>query len=363
MVKFACCKSLNRKVTLTDMNIVVLAGGTSTERLISIISGTGVCRALRAKGHKAVLLDIFAGNGEANSEDFFPAEYDVEQASAYISSFNDKIEEMEKGRKSFFGPNVLEMCSAADIVFMALHGANGEDGRVQAAFDLMGIKYTGAGYLSSAMAMDKAITKNMFITGGVPTAKAYFVERGTEVKTPAQQCLKYPVVIKPACGGSSVGITIAKDDEQFMQSVKIAFDLEPKAVVEEFLKGREFSVGVIDGKALPVIEIAPKEGWYDYENKYKPGATIETCPAEITEEQTLRMQRHAEQAFAALGIEAYGRIDFIMDADGDMIALEANTLPGMTAMSLLPQEAAQVGYSYEELCEYLINVSLKKYNA
>ncbi len=344
------------------MNIVVLAGGTSTERLISIVSGTGVCRALRAKGHKAVLVDIFAGVAEATRDEFFPAEYDVDQASAYMSSFNDKIEQMQQERSAFFGPNVLEMCQAADFVFMALHGANGEDGRVQAALDLMGVQYTGAGYLSSAMAMDKAITKNMFIAGGVPTAKAYFVERGTEVKTPAEQGLKYPVVIKPACGGSSVGITIAKDDAEFKQSVKIAFDLEPKAVVEEFLKGREFSVGVIDGKALPVIEIAPKEGWYDYENKYKPGATIETCPAEITEEQTARMQRHAEQAMEALGIEAYGRIDFIMDPDGYMIALEANTLPGMTAMSLLPQEAAQVGYSYEDLCEHLIYVSKKKYN-
>lgn len=344
------------------MNIVVLAGGTSTERLISIISGTGVCRALRAKGHNAVLLDIFAGNSEANPDDFFPAHYDVDAASAYMSGFNDKIEEMKQQRKAFFGPNVLEMCSAADFVFMALHGANGEDGRVQAAFDLMGIRYTGAGYLSSAMAMDKAITKNMFLAAGVPTAKAYFAERGANLSMPADQGLKYPVVIKPACGGSSVGITIANDDEEFLASIKIAHDLEPKAVVEEFLKGREFSVGVVDGKALPVIEIAPKEGWYDYENKYKPGATVETCPAEITDEQTARMQRHAEKAMESLGIEAYGRIDFIMDEDGYMIALEANTLPGMTAMSLLPQEAAQVGYSYEDLCEHLINVSQKKYN-
>lgn len=344
------------------MNIVVLAGGTSTERLISIISGTGVCRALRAKGHRAVLLDIFCGDENANSDNFFPEEYDVDGANAYMSSFNDKIETMVNERKGFFGPNVLEMCGKADVVFMALHGANGEDGRVQAALDLMGVKYTGAGYLSSAMAMDKTITKNMFIAGGVPTPKAYFIERGTVVESPAQQGLSYPVVVKPACGGSSVGITIANDEQEFIQSVAIAFDLEPKAIVEEFIKGREFSVGVIEGKALPVIEIAPKEGWYDYENKYKPGATIETCPAEITDEQTARMQRHAEQAMEAVGIEAYGRIDFIMTEDGRMYALEANTLPGMTAMSLLPQEAAQIGINYEDLCEQLINVSLKKYS-
>lgn len=344
------------------MNIVVLAGGTSTERLVSIISGTGVCRALRAKGHNAVLLDVFAGDEGANKDDFFPAQYDVDKASEYISGFNDSIPAMVKQRRSFFGPNVIEMCAAAHIVFLALHGANGEDGRVQAAFDLMGIRYTGAGYLSSAMAMDKAITKNLFITGGVPTARAFFIERGEMVITPSQAGLNYPVVVKPACGGSSVGITIAKNEDEYHASVKIAFDLEPKVVVEEFLQGREFSVGVVDGKALPVIEIAPKEGFYDYENKYKPGATIETCPAHITPEQTSTMQHHAVKAMEALGIEAYGRIDFIMAPNGYMIALEANTLPGMTATSLLPQEAAQVGYSYEELCEYLINVSMKKYN-
>lgn len=344
------------------MNIVVLAGGTSTERLISIVSGTGVCRALRAKGHRAVLLDIFCGDENVDSNDLFPAQYDVDKASAYMSSFNDKIETMASERKAFFGPNVMEMCSKADVVFLALHGANGEDGRVQAAFDLMGVKYTGAGYLSSAMAMDKTITKNMFIAGDVPTARAYFIERGTTVETPAQQGLNYPVVVKPACGGSSVGITIAHDEQEFNQSVAIAFELEPKAIVEEFIKGREFSVGVIDGKALPVIEIAPKDGWYDYKNKYEPGATIETCPALITDEQTSRMQRHAVQAMLAVGIEAYGRIDFIMTEDGRMYALEANTLPGMTSMSLLPQEAAQIGINYEDLCEHLINVSLKKYS-
>ncbi|MBQ0115105.1 MAG: D-alanine--D-alanine ligase [Bacteroidales bacterium] len=345
------------------MNIVVLAGGTSTERLISIISGTGVCRALRAKGHRAVLIDIFAGDENADKDNFFPADYDVDKANAYISSFNDRIGQMVKERRSFFGPNVLEICQAADIAFMALHGANGEDGRVQATFDLMGIKYTGAGCLSSAMAMDKTITKNMFIAGGVPTAKAYFLQRGEAVPTPADKGIDYPVIVKPACGGSSVGITIANNDEEYNKSVKTSFDLEPKAVVEEFVKGREFSVAVVDGKALPVIEIAPKVGFYDYKNKYEPGATIETCPADITEEQTTRMQHHAEQAMAALGIEAYGRIDFIMTPEGKMIALEANTLPGMTATSLLPQEAAQVGYSYEDLCEYIIKISLNKYKA
>ncbi|MDO4971241.1 MAG: D-alanine--D-alanine ligase [Bacteroidales bacterium] len=345
------------------MNIVVLAGGTSTERSISIVSGTNVCKALREKGHHAVLVDVFCGLENADAANFFPAEYDVEQASAYMSSFNEKIEEMEASRRAFFGPNVIEICQQADVAFLALHGANGEDGRIQAAFDLMGIRYTGTGYQSSALAMDKNITKYIFQAKGVPTAKGYEISRNAALVTPADKGLSYPVIVKPACGGSSVGCTIANNEEEFKTSVDTAFNLEAKAVVEEFFKGREFSVGVIEGKALPVIEIAPKEGWYDYKNKYVPGATIETCPAQITEEQTTRMQHHAEEAMAALGITGYGRIDFLMNEQGQMIVLEANTLPGMTALSLLPQEAAEVGIPYGDLCEKLISVSLKNFKA
>ena len=338
------------------MKIVVLAGGTSTERLVSIVSGTNVCKALREKGHLAVLVDVFCGTDDAT----FPAEYDVEQASAYMSSFNDKIEEMKASRKEFFGPNVLNMCQEADVAFLALHGANGEDGRIQAAFDLLGIKYTGTGYASSSIAMDKTVTKYIFQALGVPTAKGYQIDRNKPLVMPEDKDAKYPVIVKPACGGSSVGCTIANNEDEYKKAVDIAYALEDKAIVEEFFKGREFSCGVIEGKALPVIEIAPKEGWYDYNNKYVPGATIETCPAQITEEQTTRMQRHAEAAMKALGITGYGRIDFLMNEAGEMIVLEANTLPGMTAMSLLPQEAAAVDIPYGDLCEKLIEISLKQ---
>ena len=175
------------------MKIVVLAGGTSTERTVSITSGTGICTALRQKGHQAILVDIFCGVENVDWENPFPAEYDVEAASAYMSSFNDKIEEMKKERRNFFGPNVLKLCEAADIVFLGLHGANGEDGKVQATFDLMGIKYTGTGYLSSAMAMDKGITKQMFLMNNVPTPRGISMTKD-EMTTPAafpQQPYKY----------------------------------------------------------------------------------------------------------------------------------------------------------------------------
>ena len=317
---------------------------------------------MRARGHRAVLLDVFAGDADADSRNYFPEEYDVDKASSYISSFNDKIKEMEAQRREFFGPNVIDMCSKADFVFLALHGANGEDGRVQATFDLLGIKYSGTDYLSSALAMDKTLTKHIFQACGVPTAKAFAITRTSADVDPEGKGLVYPVVVKPACGGSSVGITIAKNAEEYAESLKEAFSYDHNVLVEQYVKGREFSVAVVDGKAYPVIEIAPKQGFYDYKNKYSAGSTVETCPAQITEEQTARMQRDAEMAAKALGITGYGRIDFIMDGNGEMFALEANTLPGMTAMSLVPQEAAVLGMTYEDLCEKLIEVSLKKYD-
>lgn len=317
---------------------------------------------MRARGHRAVLLDVFAGDAEADSRNYFPEEYDVDKASSYISSFNGKIKEMEAQRREFFGPNVIDMCSKADFVFLAMHGANGEDGRVQATFDLLGIKYSGTDYLSSALAMDKTLTKHIFQACGVPTAKAFAITRTSADVNPESKGFVYPVVVKPACGGSSVGITIAKNAEEYAESLKEAFSYDHNVLVEQYVKGREFSVAVVDGKAYPVIEIAPKQGFYDYKNKYSAGSTVETCPAQITEEQTTRMQRDAEMAAKALGITGYGRIDFIMDGNGEMFALEANTLPGMTAMSLVPQEAAVLGMTYEDLCEKLIEVSLKKYD-
>lgn len=193
------------------MKIVVLAGGTSTERTVSITSGTGICKALRQKGHQAVLADIFCGVENVDWENPFPQEYDVDAASAYMSGFNDRIESMKAERRSFFGPNILKLCELADIVFLGLHGANGEDGKVQAAFDLMGIKYTGTGYLSSAMAMDKGITKQMFLMNHVPTPHGTSMtkaEMTTDVKALG---MDFPVVVKTCCGGSSVGVYIVHD--------------------------------------------------------------------------------------------------------------------------------------------------------
>ena len=342
------------------MNFVVLAGGTSTERDVSIVSGTMVCKALREKGHQAILMDVFFGLKQI-PESLFPEEYDVEGAAEEIRSHNDSLAEAVKARREFFGPHVIEICQKADVVFMALHGANGEDGKVQAAFDLFGIPYTGTGYLSSAVAMDKGLTKQFFETHGVPVPKGISLMKNQAFVSLEKSGLEFPVVVKPCCGGSSVGVFIAGNQEEYEAALQAAFAYEDELIVEEYVKGREFSVGVVDGKAYPIIEIAPIEGFYDYTNKYKAGSTIETCPAELTEEQTRQMQEYAVLGAESLGIEGYCRLDFMMRGDGRMYCLEANTLPGMTPTSLLPQEAQAIGIDYPSLCEELIRLSLKKY--
>ena len=199
------------------MKIVVLAGGTSTERSVSITSGTMVCKALREKNHQAVLVDVFCGiDVKGNLEDVFAEEaYDIDKAAEYMHSFDAGLNEMIESRRRFFGPNVLELCEAADVVFLALHGANGEDGKVQATFDLLCIPYTGTGYLSSALAMDKSITKQFFRAHHVPTPNGVTLKKGQESEPLSGFGLELPVVVKPCCGGSSVGVSVANDAAEY----------------------------------------------------------------------------------------------------------------------------------------------------
>ncbi len=339
------------------MKIVVLAGGTSTERDVSIVSGTKVCEALREKGHQAILVDVFCGKESLCAEQAFEGAYDLSGDVEYIKGFNGQIEKMKAERKEFFGPKVLEVCQKADMVFLALHGMCGEDGRIQAAFDLLGIPYTGSGYLGSALAMDKGITKQLFRENGVPTPEGVVLKKAEPRKTAEEYGVGLPCVVKTSCGGSSVGVYIVETEEAFAKALENGFAYEEKLVVEKYVKGREFSVGVVDGTAYPVIEIAPLVGFYDYKNKYEPGSTIETCPADLDEELTKKMQGYAEEAYRVLRLESYARMDFMMDEEGNMYCLEANTLPGMTPTSLLPQEAAALGMSFSDLCNKLVEVS------
>ena len=343
------------------MNIVVLCGGNSTERDVSINSGYNVCEALRSKGHNAILLDAFFGTKNTNILNDAKNDYDIVEARDSIREMSAKVKEEEAVRKCFFGENVIEICSKADVVFMALHGKNGEDGKCQAAFDLFGIPYTGSGSLASAMGMDKAVTKQIFMSKQVPTAKSVWMKKGEETALEHYH-MNVPVVVKACNGGSSVGVVLVKDISAYEAALEECFALDNQVLVEDYIDGREFSVGVIGGKALPIVEIIPNEGWYDYENKYKDGATTHVCPAELNDELTKKMQKTAEEAYEAIGCEPYARVDIMMDQDENMYCLEVNTLPGMTSTSLIPDEARAVGIDYPTLCEKIVMLSLEKNN-
>lgn len=341
------------------MKVIVLAGGISTERDVSLSSGAMIYKALKAKGHQAVLLDVYLGYTGDDVDVIFDKEEDWAGELGTINEQNPDIEQVKAmrsdGDKNFFGPNVIRLCQASDIVFMALHGENGENGKIQACFDLMGITYTGTDYVSSALCMDKGLSKEIFAYYGIPAPEGIRLKKGEK----QSRQIPFPCIVKACCGGSSVGVSIAWKPEEYEGALKEAFRYDKEVIVEQYIAGREFSVGVMDGKALPVIEIAPLQGFYDYKNKYQAGAAIETCPAEIPGEKAKEMQQYAEKAFEALRLKNYARMDFMMGEKGDIYCLEANTLPGMTPVSLLPQEAAAVGIGYGELCEKIMEAALR----
>ncbi len=349
------------------MDITVLAGGLSAERDVSFQTGDMVAKALRQNGHRVILLDVFMGYKEAETDvsDLFSHS---EEASITVDGIAEeapdiaRIKSLRKDQSDcFFGPNVISICRQSDLVFLALHGEDGENGKIQAAFDLFGIRYTGSGYFSSALAMDKGMSKMLFEKAGVPTPKGIRMNKKESNRDLKQRGVSLPCVVKPCCGGSSVGVSIVQTEADFGEALDEAFFWEDEVIVEDYIAGREFSVGVLEGKALPVIEMAPKEGFYDYKNKYKAGSTVETCPAEIPEDTARQMQKFAVSAANVLGLSTYSRMDFLLKESGELFCLEANTLPGMTQTSLLPQEAQAAGIDFPALCEKLIEISQKKY--
>lgn len=342
------------------MKIVVLCGGLSNERDVSITSGSCVARSLRERGHSVVLLDMFSGYGGDCSD---PTKLFDEQQQDLRYSVGEETPDIASliasGDGSRLGKNVISICRAADIVFLALHGEDGEDGKIQATLDMYGVKYTGSGYLGSALAMNKELSKTLFNAAGIPTAPAITLRKGEGI----QASPWIPCVVKPCSGGSSVGTSIVRTQEEFSAALEFAFKYEDDVLVEKYIKGRELTVGVMDGKAMPSIEIVLKNGWYDYKNKYQAGFAEEICPAPISAEDEERLGRLAERVSKALMVDVYCRADFIMDDDdGEIYCLEANTLPGMTPTSLVPQMAAEQGMSYGELCEKIITLSMRKYD-
>ena len=347
------------------MKIVVLAGGLSTERAVSLVTGTSVCRALRRNGHKAILVDVFLGLEEVPAD--LGALFDAPDGlcpETKIEVTAPDVKAVRVSRKDqsdrLFGPNVLDICELADIVFLGLHGQDGEDGRVQAAFDLLGIKYTGSGYLASGLAMDKSMTKRMMDSAGIPTAPWRDIPVYTEADIPALvEELEVPCAVKVVNGGSSIGVALPDTKEELEQALHEMLHYGSHIIVEKKIGGRELTIAVLGDRALPAVEIIPAEKEFDYAAKYQTGGANEICPAPITPEQQETMGALALKLHHTLGLEVYSRTDFLLDEEGNLWCLEVNSLPGMTSASLVPKEAAAAGMTYNELCEEIVQLSYR----
>ena len=348
------------------MKIVVLCGGLSMERNVSITSGTLVCKALREMGHRAVMVDMFYGLEDVDA----PLESLFENlpplAEARVGEEAPDLDAVRASRKwkspSKVGKGVFELCALADVVFLGLHGACGEDGRIQAALDLMGIPYTGSGCLGSAIAMDKDLTKQLVRSAGVRTPEwrlLYYKESQIDALC-GETAL--PCVVKPVDSGSSIGVAIAHTREELAIALRQNLSLG-RVILEQYIKGREIQAAVLKDRALPSIEIIPKEGFYDYKNKYQAGVATEICPAPIDPETERLVGATALKVHKLLGLRTYSRTDFILTEAGEIYFLEINTLPGMTPTSLVPQEAAAVGISYNALCQTIVEDAIGGANA
>lgn len=340
------------------MNIVVLSGGLSDERDVSLSSGSQIANALIKNGHRVLVLDLYLGLKEVNT---FEEAYKVYGETVYdykvpkIAPNIEKLIEKNNGRRKEIGENVIGICQSADIVFLGLHGGIGENGKLQAIFDLHNIKYTGSGFKGSLLAMDKIVSKEIMTVNNILTPEWSIIDSKNN------NTIMAPAVVKPNENGSSIGVKVAENQDELKDAIEVAKQYSNTVLVEQKIEGREFSVGILGEKVLPIIELIPKEGFYDYSNKYQPCATEEITPAKLSRENTKRMQDIASNIFKKLGLEVYGRVDFIMDSNENIYCIEANSLPGMTPTSLLPQEAEANGISYKQLCEKIVGYSLSKY--
>ena len=348
------------------MKIVVLGGGVSTERAVSLVTATSVCRALRERGHRAVFVDLFFGleNYAGTPESAFD-EPDGLCGAAQIGHSAPDLEAVKASRRwksrSRIGRGVLEICQLADCVFLGLHGADGEDGKIQAALDLMGVPYTGSDHLASAMAMDKAVTKHVMERSGIRTPRWQDLHF-TEADIPRlAETLPVPCAVKIVNGGSSIGVALPDTREELAAALTELLHYGDHAVVEEKIIGRELTVPVLGERCLCPIEIVPPEGnSFDYVAKYQSGSegAQEICPAPITEAERELLSEAALKLHHALGLSVYSRTDFLLDREGRAWCLEVNTLPGMTPASLIPKAAAEAGIGYGELCEQIIRLSI-----
>ena len=352
-----------------NLDIVVLAGGLSNERNLSLKTGVTVADILRNRGNLVILLDVFFGYGER--EELLPDVFeDTAKYSLAPRDIPDEIPDLWATRKrrpdqsnSYFGPNVLQICRRADLIFVALHGANGENGKVQAALDLLGLDYTGCDYFSSAVTSNKSTAKLVMMAAGVPVPDGFMIRKGDEIPDPAAHGLKYPVIVKPNNGGIGLGVSAAGDLTAYQKAVRQAFRWDTEILVEEYIPGREFAVSTIEGRALPVLEKLPLETGDRDRGMTLHGETANKCPADIPEELALKLQKAAEDAAAALGVRAYAKMDFIVRQEGEsFVCLECDSLPQLYPDSHLVIAARAAGRSFGDLCDKIMEMCLvKKY--
>jgi D-alanine-D-alanine ligase len=323
------------------MKIAVLFGGTSEERDVSIASAAQIIPALRRLGHQVFAVDTASGRLE------YAQERTLLSARVAAAPPSDTQIARVRGGALALSPAAFDFRDA-DVVFLALHGGAGEDGRVQAMLDMAGMAYTGSNHIASAAAMDKDLSKRLFRSAGVPTPDWLMTPATAEQ---VESALGWPVVVKPNKQGSTVGLSVVREAALLPQAVDRALRFDDEVMVERFIPGREFTVGVLDGLALPVGEIIPPGEVFDYESKYQAGGAREVFPADIPAEEAALVQDFARRVHAVLKLGAYSRSDFRRDPSGAFWCLEANSLPGMTATSLLPQAARAAGIEFPELLE------------
>ncbi len=338
------------------MRLTVLLGGVSAERDVSLSSGLRMAAALREVGHEVTCFDPAFGVLSADTERALLA--------AGVGSTPPALAELAEMRHRSLSSAWLTHAAVqtADCVVLGLHGGQGEDGTVQAALDLAGVPYTGSGHLASALAMDKHLTKIVLRHAGVPTADWLMAPPPGQAMDAAEveRVVGWPAVVKPSRQGSTVGLGIVNEASELDAAVSEAYRYDDAVMLERFVPGREFTVGIVGGEALPIIEIVPVKALYDYECKYTPGMAREFV-ADLPRETSERMTAYSLQAFSACGLSGYGRVDFRMDPEGGLWCLELNTLPGMTPTSLIPQSAAAAGLLFPALCDRIVELALAQH--
>ncbi|HJR16245.1 MAG TPA: D-alanine--D-alanine ligase [Gemmatimonadales bacterium] len=324
------------------MRVTVLTGGTSTERDVALASAVQVIGALRSRGHDVAVVDTARG--------YIPQSDENALLSGVVGTEPPSVDRLHALERGLLLSGLANLAAVrdADVLFLALHGGRGEDGTLQTLLEMVGVPYTGSGRLGSAMAMDKDVSKRLFRAAGVQTADWVMAPAS---RAQVDRDFGWPVVVKPSKQGSTVGLSIVKSGKDYESAVSVARQFDDEVMIERFVPGRELTVGVLDGRALAVGEIIPRHEIFDYECKYTPGMSQEIFPADLPEALSAECGRLGLLAHEALKLGGYSRVDFRLTPAGELFCLEVNTLPGMTATSLLPQSAKAVGIEFPDLCE------------